>query len=147
MNYSDEELKAMTKWSEENTSDETIYPTKEQQDAAANKESMLPDATLLHDGGLKNLAQLFSQGYRVAAYVMSSETRAEIDAWIEANPDRNPPFGSAPTEIDESVESIQVRLKEPGIDVTNNDEILEAMKELAPNMPKMDPYKPGADHE
>lgn len=122
-------------------------PTEEQLRSMTKNQSVPQDAELLHNGGLKNLAQLFSQGYRVAAYVMSSETRAEIDTWIEANPNRNPPFGSAPTEIDETVESIQVRLKEPGIDVTNNDEVLEAMKELAPKMPKMDPYKPGDDHE
>lgn len=110
-----------------------------------------PDTQLKEGGGLQNMAQLLSQGYTIAAYIMSTKTRNEIDAWIAANPERNPPFSAAPTEIDETVESIVVRLKEPDIDTNNNDEVLAAMKSLAPLMPKMDPAKPttpaGADHD
>lgn len=96
---------------------------------------------LKEGGGLQNMAQLLSQGYTIAAYVMSTETRAAIDAWIAANPNRNPPFSAAPTEIDETVESIMVRLDEPNIDTADNEEVLAAMKNLAPLMPKMDPAK------
>lgn len=96
---------------------------------------------LKEGGGLQNMAQLLSNGYTIAAYVMSTKTRNEIDAWIAANPNRNPPFSAAPTEIDETVESIMVRLDEPNIDTADNEEVLAAMKNLAPLMPKMDPAK------
>lgn len=95
---------------------------------------------LKEGGGLQNMAQLLSQGYTIAAYIMSTKTRNEIDAWIAANPDRNPPFSAAPTEIEETAESILVRLKEPDTNASN-DEILEKMKVMAPLMPKMDPAK------
>lgn len=103
------------------------------------KSETRPD--LKEGGGLQNIAQLLSQGYTVAAYIMSSSTRASIDEWIDANPDRNPPFSAAPTEIDESIESISVRLKEPDTNISS-DGILEKMKVLAPLMPKTDPAKP-----
>lgn len=97
---------------------------------------------LKEGGGLQNMAQLLSQGYTIAAYMMSSDTRASIDAWIATNPDRNPPFSAAPTEIDESIDSIMVRLKEPDTDGASNDEILDKLKVLAPLMPKKDPARP-----
>lgn len=102
-----------------------------------------PQTPLKEGGGLQNMAQLLSQGYTIAAYIMSTETRADIDAWIAANPERNPPFSAAPTEIDETAESILVRLKEPDTDASN-DEILERLKDMAPLMPKKDPHRPDA---
>lgn len=123
MNYSDEDLKQMTKWSEENTKTE---PTN-----AGTKTELLKE-----NGGLQNLAQKLSQGYTIAAYVMNSKTRAAIDEWIAQHPDRNAPYSTAPTEIDETVDLIMVRLNEPDIDMSNNDEILERMKSMAKNMPR-----------
>lgn len=117
MNYSDEDLKKMTEWSEKNKNDEPSHPVEKSK-------------PLLHNGGLQNMAQLLSNGYTIAAYVMSSKTRAEIDAWVAANPDRNAPFSAAPTEIDDSVESIHVRLKEPDFNETDNDQVVAKMKAL-----------------
>ncbi len=95
---------------------------------------------LKEGGGLQNMAQLLSQGYTIAAYIMSTKTRNEIDEWIIANPDRNPPFSAAPTEIDETAESILVRLKEPDTGASNDD-ILDKMKVMAQLMPKKDPHR------
>lgn len=90
-------------------------------------------------GGLQNLAKLLSQGYTVAAYVMNSKTRAAIDEWIAQHPDRNAPYSTAPTEIDESVDLILVRLAEPTIDMEDNDQVLAKMKALVETLPKPKP--------
>lgn len=111
-------------------------PTDEQLQSVTNKKTVPPGETLLHNGGLQNMAQLLAQGYTIAAYVMNSKTRAEIDAWIAAHPDRNAPFSAAPTEIDESVEAIMVRLEESTIDVEDNDQVLAKMKALVEPLPK-----------
>ena len=123
MNYSDEDLKKMTEWSEKNKNDEPIHPVGKSK-------------PLREKGGLQNLAQPLSAGYTIAAFVMSSKTRAEVDAWIAAHPDRNAPFSTAPTEINESVEAIMVRIKAPDYDETDNDQVLAKMKALVAPLPK-----------
>lgn len=126
MNYSDKDLKKMAEGSEKNTNAEST-----------NK--LDKPEPLLHNGGLQNMARLLAQGYTIAAYVMNSKTRAAIDEWISQHPDRNAPFSAAPTEIDESVESIMVRVEEPNIDVEDNDQVLAKMKALVEPLPKPKP--------
>lgn len=106
---------------------------------AEKKRELMPKEPLLHNGGLQNIAQLLAQGCTIAAYVMNSKTRAAIDEWIAQHPDRNAPFSAAPTEIDESVESIMVRVDEPNIDVEDNDQVLAKMKALVEPLPKPKP--------
>ena len=117
--------------------------TKKTRNKTPMRKTIDTQTELKEGGGLQNMAQLLSQGYTIAAYIMSTKTRNEIDAWIAANPDRNPPFSAAPTEIEETAESILVRLKEPDTDASN-DEILERLKDMAPLMPKKDPHRPDA---
>lgn len=123
MNHSN---KKMPKWSGESTNTESTNTVKKPE-------------PLLHNGGLQNIARLLARGYTIAAYVMNSETRAAIDEWISQHPDRNAPFSAAPTEIDESVESIMVRVDEPNINVEDNDQVLAKMKALVEPLPKPKP--------
>lgn len=131
MNYSN---KNMPKWSEEDTPEWSEESTNSE--SAKKVEKPEP---LLHNGGLQNMAKLLSQGYTIAAYVMSSKTRAAIDEWIAQHPDRNAPYSTAPTEIDESVDLILVRLAEPTINMEDNDQVLAKMKALVEPLPKPKP--------
>lgn len=106
---------------------------------AAEVEKNTPPIELREAGGLQNMAKLLSQGYTIAAYVMSSKTRAAIDEWIAQHPDRNAPYSTAPTEIDETVDLILVRLAEPTIDMEDNDQVLAQMKALVEPLPKPKP--------
>lgn len=96
---------------------------------------------LKEGGGLQNLAELFAQGYTVAAYVMSTKTRDAIDEYIATYPDRPKPFRSAPIEIDESVEQIHVRLAEPAVSEADPDGVLKEMSRIAEHL-GADPTKP-----
>lgn len=128
MNYSDEDLKKMTEWSEKNKNDEPIHPVEKSK-------------PLLHNGGLQNMAQLLSAGHTVAAYVMSTKTRDGIDEYIATYPDWPKPFRSAPIEIDESVESIHVRLAPPAVSEEDGDGVLKEMSRIAEHL-GADPAKP-----
>lgn len=101
----------------------------------------LPNAELKEGGGVQNMAELFAQGYTVAAYVMSAKTRDSIDEYIAAHPDRQKPFRSAPIEIDESVESIHVRVQPPAVSEEDGDGVLKEMSRIAEHL-GADPAKP-----
>lgn len=103
---------------------------------------MKDEATDLKEGGgLQNMAELLSQGYTVAAYVMNAKTKAAIDEFIATYPERPKPFRSAPIEIDEEVGSIHVRLAQPEVREEDPDGILKEMSRIAEHL-GADPAKP-----
>ena len=101
----------------------------------------MPSDDLKEGGGMQNMAELLSQGHTVAAYVMSTKTRDSIDEYIATYPDRPKPFRSAPIEIDESVESIHVRLAPPAVSEEDGDGVLKEMSRIAEQL-GADPAKP-----
>lgn len=97
--------------------------------------SIIPnEEDLVEGGGLQNLAQMLTQGYAIEAYIMSQATKDGIDQFIAANPDKPAPFRTAPIEVDNSVQSIEVRLKPP-VDQNDPDAILEEMKRIGKHLP------------
>ena len=89
---------------------------------------------LAEGGGLQNLAQMLTQGYSIEAYIMSQASKDEVEAFIAANPDKPAPFRTAPIEVDNSVKSIEVRLKPP-VDQNDPDAILDEMKRIGKHLP------------
>lgn len=100
---------------------------------------------LKEGGGLRNMAELLAKGYTVAAYIMSTKTRAEVDAWIAAHPNGNKPFNTAPTEIDESEPRIQVRLEPPSVDLSDNESIAKQLATMASVVEKTLPENSGVN--